>query len=428
MKVLVSAYACEPEIGSEPSVGWNCVQQIARFHEVWVVTRAANRHSVAKALAKKPLPNVNWIFVDLPRWARFWKNGERGIHLYYCLWQFTAYLIVRRLNQKIGFDLIHHVTFVNYWMPSFLPLVPVRFVWGPVGGGESAPRAFWSSFSMRGQMYETLRDISRKIAELNPIVRLTVRRAVRVFSTTRETEKRLRSLGCREVEVYSQVGLSTDEVSQLLRLPSREEPPFRLLSGGTLLHWKGFELGIKAFAQFQRQFPTSEYWLLGAGPERRRLEELAEKLGIAEKVTFWGNVSRCDLFQKLSECDVLVHPSLHDSGGYVIIEAMAAGRPPVCLDLGGPGVLVTLETGIKIPAVCPAQVVRDLAEALCRLASNPKFRASLGYAARVRVTTDFIWDRKGTKLADSYVVLGSRPLIHAGQPLYSPSVGDDVDV
>jgi glycosyltransferase involved in cell wall biosynthesis len=425
MKILVSAYACEPERGSEPAVGWNCVQQIARYHEVWVVTRASNRHSIAQALAKKPLPTVRWIFVDLPPWARFWKHGQRGIRVYYCLWQFIIYLIVRRLHQKIGFDLVHHVTFVNYWMPTFLALLPVPFVWGPVGGGESAPHAFRSSFSVRGKMYETLRDISRKIGELNPIVRLTLRRAACVFATTPETEKRLRNLGCREVQVHSQVGLPTEEVIQLLRLPSRQKPPFRLLSGGTFLHWKGFELGIRAFSQFQRQFPPSEYWLLGDGPERRRLEELAEKLGIADNVTFWGNVSRSELFQKLAECDVLVHPSLHDSGGYIVIEAMAAGRPPVCLDLGGPGVLVTLETGIKIPAVCPEQVVRDLAEALSRLANNPKFCASLGHAARVRVKTHFIWDKKGTKLADSYV--GLRPFIHTAQPSYSPSVGDDID-
>ncbi len=405
MKILVSAYACEPEKGSEPAVGWNCVQQIARFHEVWVATRATNRDSILKAVAKQPLPNVHWIFFDLPPWARFWKKGQRGVRLYYCIWQFLIYLIARRLYQKIDFELVHHVTFVNYWMPSFLALLPVPFVWGPVAGGECAPRPFWNSFSVRGKMYEMLRDISRRIGELNPITRLTVRRAACVFSATPETEKRLRRLGCREVQVYSQVGLPTEELAQLLRLPFREKLPFRLLSGGTLLHWKGFELGIKAFTQFQYQFPTSEYWLFGDGPERRRLEKLAEKLGIAEKVTFWGNVGRSELFQKLAECDVLVHPSLHDSGGYIVLEAMAAGRPAVCLDLGGPAVQVTLETGIKIPATCPEQVVRDMAEALCRLANNPTFCASLGHAARVRVKTYFTWDKKGSKLADTYVGL-----------------------
>jgi hypothetical protein len=43
LKVLVSAYACEPNRGSEPEVGWQWIQQLARFYEVWIITRANNR-------------------------------------------------------------------------------------------------------------------------------------------------------------------------------------------------------------------------------------------------------------------------------------------------------------------------------------------------------------------------------------------------
>jgi glycosyltransferase involved in cell wall biosynthesis len=407
MRILVSAYACEPGKGSEPAIGWDSVRQIARFHEVWVATRASNRRSIAKALAIEPVPNVHWIFIDLPAWARFWKRGQRGVHLYYCIWQFIAYWIAKKWHRKVSFELVHHVTFVNYWMPSFLALLPVPFVWGPVGGGESAPRSFWFAFSLRGKMCELLRDISRKIGEQNPIVRLTARRAVWAFSTTEETEKRLRHLGCRRVRVFPQVGLPAEEMLQLVGLPFREEAPFRLLSAGRVIHWKGFELGIKAFAQFQRQFPTSEYWLVGDGPERTRLEALAAKLDVAEKVMFYGSVSRSELFQKLAECDVLMHPSLHDSGGYIVLEAMAAGRPPVCLDLGGPGVLVTKETGMKIRALDPVQVIQDLTEALSHLARNPALRVSLGQAARIRVKECFVWDKKGATLVSSYLGLKS---------------------
>ena len=87
MKVLLSAYACEPDKGSEPAVGWNWVRQVSRFHEVWVITRANNRKPIEKALAKNPLPNAHFIYFDLPHWARFWKRGQRGAHLYYYLWQ-----------------------------------------------------------------------------------------------------------------------------------------------------------------------------------------------------------------------------------------------------------------------------------------------------------------------------------------------------
>ena len=137
-------------------MGWNWVRQIARFHEVWVITRANNRVAIEKSLAKEPLPNVHWVYFDLPRWARFWKKGERGLYLYYHLWQLGAYFVGKKLHREARIDLIHHATFVNHWMPSFLALLPVPFVWGPVGGGESAPRAFRRCFSLRGKVYEIL--------------------------------------------------------------------------------------------------------------------------------------------------------------------------------------------------------------------------------------------------------------------------------
>lgn len=127
MKILFSAYACEPGEGSEPGIGWNWVKQIASFaDEVWVITRANNRAGIEETLAKEPLPNVRWAYFDLPSWARFWK-GQRGVHLYYYLWQIGAYRIGKRLHKEVGFDLVHHVAFVTYWLPGFLALLPVPF-------------------------------------------------------------------------------------------------------------------------------------------------------------------------------------------------------------------------------------------------------------------------------------------------------------
>ena len=142
MKLLISAYACEPGRGSEAGVGWNCVLQAARFHEVWVLTRKNNREPIENALQTDPLENVRFVYFDLPRWSRFWKRRTRGLQLYYYLWQIGAYFVARKLHRRVGFDLTHHVTFVNYWLPSLLPLLPVPFLWGPVGGGESAPVGF----------------------------------------------------------------------------------------------------------------------------------------------------------------------------------------------------------------------------------------------------------------------------------------------
>jgi glycosyltransferase involved in cell wall biosynthesis len=402
LRILISAYACEPEKGSEPAVGWNWVLQISRFHEVWVITRANNQEPIEKALATKPLPNIHWVYFDLPRWARFWKRRQRGVHFYYYLWQIGAYFVARKLHQQVHFAIGHHVTFVNYWLPSFLGLPPVPFIWGPVGGGESAPRAFWRSFSLRGRVYETLRDLARSLGQLDPFVRLTARRAAVGVATTEETAVRLRGLGCQKVIVFSSVGLPEEEIVRLGGFPARQGNPFRLVSIGNLLHWKGFELSLRAFAHFQSRFPVAEYWIIGDGPERKRLRKLAKRLGVAGSVIFWGAIPRWQVLAKLAECDVLLHPSLHDSGGWVCLEAMAAGRPVVCLDLGGPALQVTADTGIKVQATSSAQVVNDLAEAMALLARETTLRVCMGQAARQRVQEHFRWDEKGALMAALY--------------------------
>ena len=405
MRILISAYACEPEIGSEPGIGWNWAQQMGRYHEIWVMTRANNQEPIEKALAAKPLPNVHWVYFDLPRWARFWKKGERGLHLYYYLWQIGAYFVARKLRRRVSFNLVHHVTFGNYWIPSFMALLPVPFVWGPVGGGESAPRSFWRSFSLRGKAYELLRDLVRFLAEFDPFVRLAARRAAVGVATTAETAVRLRGLGCRKVMVLSQVGLPREEIAQLGGSAVGQCNPFRLVSIGNLLHWKGFELSLRSFAHFQSRFPAAEYWIIGDGPERNRLRKLAQRFGVAGSVTFWGAIPRRQVLEKIAECDVLFHPSLHDSGGGVCLEAMAAGRPVVCLDLGGPALQVTEDTGIKVPATLPEQVVSDLAAAMMQLAGDPDLRIRLGVGARQRVREHFDWDQKGIFMANIYGAL-----------------------
>lgn len=115
-----------------------------------------------------------------------------------------------------------------------------------------------------------------------------------------------------------------------------------------------------------------------------------------------GDLPRDKTLSKLEECHVLVHPSLHDSGGWVCLEAMAAGRPVICLDIGGPATQVTGETGFKIPTHAPDQAVRDLAEAMSHLAHDSKLQMQMGEAGRRRVNEVYDWQIKGQLLNQRY--------------------------
>ena len=97
---------------------------VANHHDVWVLTRANNRAAIEAELARDPVPNLHFVYFDLPRWTRWWKRGQRGVHLYYYLWQVGAFYVARRIHRKIKIDLVHHVTFVSYWKPSLLAMFP----------------------------------------------------------------------------------------------------------------------------------------------------------------------------------------------------------------------------------------------------------------------------------------------------------------
>src|SRR3990172_918085 len=219
LRVLISAYACEPGKGSEPGVGWNVAREMARYHDIWVVTRANNRSAIEAALEIDPVPGLHFVYYDLPPWARWWKRGQRGVHLYYYLWQCGAYFVARALHTEVGFDLAHHATFVTYWRPSFLALLPVPFVWGPVGGGESAPKALWTSCGPRGVAYEMVREAFRWLGERDPLVRLAARRSALALATTRASAEPIESLGAQHVMVLPQVALPSEELGSLERLP-----------------------------------------------------------------------------------------------------------------------------------------------------------------------------------------------------------------
>src|SRR5262245_33125991 len=189
MKVLLSAYSCEPNRGSESEVGWQCAVHLAATgHEVWVLTRANNRAAIERELGQTtPLPSLRFVYYDLPGWLRRWKSGRRGLYAYYLLWQWGSYRLAQREHRQVGFDLVHHVTLASIRFPSFMGRLGIPFIFGPVGGGETAPLRLRWGYGWKGFLRDALRDLSNGFVRLDPLVRSTLRRATRIFVTSEQT-------------------------------------------------------------------------------------------------------------------------------------------------------------------------------------------------------------------------------------------------
>ena len=396
MRVLLSAFACAPGFGSEPNVGWEIVKQVAKQHQVWVLTYPANRPYIEKRLSKSDFSNVEFIYIDLtfPLEACAWKSGFHQI--YYALWQLKALQVARDLHRKIRFEIAHHVTYVNSWIAPGIGGLGIPFIWN-AGTKATTPWQFLRVMTWNEGMKELVRNLAIGISGW--VSQKIVKKNVKHILTSSPAKDWDSSL---PVVPFIIGGLSTTDLRTLRSIPLRTKNPLRIASIGYFRGLKGFSLGLKAFAQFLNSYPNTEYWLIGSGPEEVYLRSLAKEKQLEERVRFISFQTRKKLFQLLGEIDILLHPSLHDQFSYVILEAMAAGRPVICLDVGGPALLVEEDFGYKIAPTNPVKVVKDIANALEQLAFHPQKRLQMGENARRCAEEKWDWDLVGKRLLSFY--------------------------
>ena len=241
----------------------------------------------------------------------------------------------------------------------------------------------------------------------DPWLRNCVKRANLACGVTAESAAELQRLGSHAPEVMPAISLPDEEARALGERLRTAGHTTRFLFIGRLLAWKGIHLALRALAACKQK--NSTYRIIGDGPARKHLTALAASLGLGERVQFTGNLARTEALDSLQEADALVFPSLHDSGGYAVIEAMAAGLPIICLDLGGPGLFVTDDCGWKIRPRSPQQTIQDLADALDDCAASPTERLRRGTAARSRCLEHFTASAHGKRLDAMYQSLQAGP-------------------
>ena len=450
LKILTSAYACAPGGaserfgGGELILGWNVVQQLARFHEVWVLTHPRNRAAIEAGLSKDVGGRLHFVYFQLPGLLEQMTRFQGGIQLYSYFWQVRAYLVARRLHREVRFDAFHHVTYANDWMASYIgALLPVPYLRGPGGGAHRTPQAFLRDYSLPDQLWERFRIFGQWVLRHDPIFIRGQRRARALLVCNREAADAIparwkdkirlfpvNGISAEDLQIFqgcaTSGGRNTESSDQVDAVPDLElqtpdsgprtycDPDsgrrtcFSVLSAGKLLSLKGYPLAIRAFAAFAQRHSGARLTIVGDGPERARLEEIVQDLAVENQIQLTKWMPRPDLLALMRQCDVFLFPSLRDGGGAVVVEAMAAGKPVICMDLAGPGLHVTRECGIKISARSPEEAVEDMAGALETLYSDRKLRVKMGQAARERAEKVYSWDHLGERLLTIYrEVLGS---------------------
>ena len=419
-RIFVSAYACEPGLGSEIGVGWHWVLEMSKYFDLWVLTRRSNMPNINAWLAENPdFSNINFIYYDLPKWARFWKKGLRGVRLYYILWQFCSNNIVKRTMIENNISIFHHLTYGNaLWNVSRYGSKQI-FIWGPVGGLETIPENFSRHYDTKCRIIEKFRRFAVACAKLNVGFYYRCKQADIILCKTEHTLKRIPRRFAAKAILFTDVAadVAADVIAHPDAFPvcapdsccemspathnassNTIDKAINFISVGRLDAWRGFDLVLEAFAIARKQNNRLNLTIVGDGNDKSRLISIVDKLDIRSSVSFSGNVTMSEYKSLMNTADVVVNAALKEGAVTVSFDAVSLGKPLICLDTTGYTRCFSDNYAVIIPILERDVVIDKIKDAMLTLANNEQ-RHQMSLNA-LNASSSLSWQNHGKQFRD----------------------------
>lgn len=400
--LLLVAYQCGPGMGSVSQIGWEWYSRLCAETSLTLVTHIRNQPALEQAGA--PLGASEILYVDTEWFAgplyrlarRLFPRSEHSVFLVssldYFVFDLAAFLKLGK-SMKAGqrWDLLHRVTPVTLAAPSWLGRLGIPMVMGPLNCSLDNPQGFDHILKQESTWLNRLREFGRLFDGLLGSTRMARRLLVASRSTLAGISARYRGRCQKMIENGVELG----------RFVARPWPPapdaeraLKVLFVGRLIPFKGVGMLIEAVARLNREGRQVSLDVVGDGPLAGDLRAMADIPELQGQVNFTGNLNLDGVARHMAECHVFCLPSIRESGGAVLLEAMASGRPVIALDFGGPAEIVDDTVGRLLPMHSHEQVVDALAETLREVVSQPEIWKQRGLNGRQRVVSEYSWPAK----------------------------------
>jgi len=418
-RVLVSAYACGPNWGSEIGMGWNWAVSLSKLCDLTVITEGEFREDIENALDTCPCesrPRFHYLPVAADVRRRCWNQGDWRFYSAYRAWQERAFELASELVGTQEFDIVHQLNMIGYREPGYLWKLGLPFVWGPIGGYAQMPWRFMRMLGMRSVGYYVCRNILNAAqSRISTRVRRATSGAKMLIAATEADRDGISRVHGRDSLIINEQGCDSSTAQ-----PDRQDyslaVPLRLVWCGRCLPGKLLSIALYALSKIDKK-ERIELEILGDGVELRRWRQLAQELSVEKFCRWRGKVEHSESLRIIGSSHVMLMTSLLEGTPAVIMEALMQGVPVVCHDACGFSTVVTKSCGIKIPVISPVVSIQRFAEAISRLASDPELVANLSEGA-MRRAGDLSWENRAREMLAVY-----RSVLAALHPAESGNVG-----
>ncbi len=398
-KIFVSAYACEPGLGSEIGVGWHWVLEMSKTFDLWVLTRESNRATIEGWLKENELENCpNFIYYDLPKKWRFWKKGLRGVQLYYVLWQRLTNKLVKQYMEENGIEVYHLLTYGNGLWPVSDYGRKKTFIWGPTSVGNDVPKEFIRHYKGKDWLKEMLQSLVAGKLKSNKGFKARCNDADLILCKTERTRLSVPEKDRHKAVVFTDVAVEMMDTSRYVSQQYKDGIT-RYLAVGRLDGWRGFDLLIEAMAEAVKVNKDLHLDILGKGSDKDRLTALIARLGVEKYVRLVGQVSMEEYYQYMANCDVVVNPALKEGAVTTAFDSMSFAKPLLCIDTGGYSRYFNNDYAVVLEFGTRDEIIERLKEGVILLADAETRERKLKQLKLVR--DGFAWEEKGLKIAEA---------------------------
>ncbi len=378
MNILYIAYSCDPFAGSEDKIGWNIPVTAAAHNHVHVITKEEHRETIERYIREHDVGDIHFHFVDIPG---IYKKLFKGFLYSGRLnrWHKRAVKTAKRIVAATPIDIIHQITPIEFRsIGGYGRIEGPKFVVGPLGGGEQVPPGL--------KVYTRGHRITERIrGGMNAWSRFTLKRFGKlkscdyVMCANRETAA---YLGLADTcTVMTEIGMNPEDFAVRERADNARPV---ILAAGRMIYRKGYDFLFDALEALPADL-NYECRMVGGGPEYERLKarrDASPKL--TAHVVFTGLIPYTDMVNEYLRADAFVMPSIRETTGTVLLEAMSKSLPVITIDRFGGRELLDDETGYVYDADERDGYIAALCEALIACITDPAESKRRGEKARER--------------------------------------------